>query len=241
MTSLPVEYLDWDSDFFNRRIARVTSGCLSSDEIDRLFTWAKEEHINCLYYLASGQEKNATSLVEKKGFNYVDLRVRFIKDLTKPDRSFIPTWHIRRAHEEDLSTLKEMARNAFKLSRFHVDNHFNQEKADQMYEVWVENDLRTPGHDVWVIDAQGQLAAYTSISVKKDGKAQIGLVGTQTSWRGQGLSLELQRFICEELQNEGIEEVEVVTQGRNIPAQNLYQRAGFLTSSIDLWYHKWFD
>ena len=241
MTNLPVEYLNWDSDFFNRRIARVTSGSVSSDEIERILTWAVDECIDCLYYLVSGQETNATCLAEEKGFHFVDLRVKFIKDLKKPERSFIPTWHIRRAHEEDLNTLKEMARNAFQLSRFHVDDHFNQEKADLLYEVWVENDLRTTGHDVWVIDAQGQLAAYTSVSVKQDGKAQIGLVGTQAAWRGRGLALELQRFICEELQNEGIEEVEVITQGRNIPAQNLYQRAGYLISSIDLWYHKWFD
>ena len=226
MKSLPVEYLNWDSDFFNRRIARITNGCVRTDEVDQILSWALEERIDCLYYLAAGQETNATNPVEDKGFHFVDLRVRFIKDLTKPERPFIPAWHIRRAGEEDLGTLKEMARNAFQLSRFHVDKHFDQTKADLMYEVWVENDLHTTGRDVWVIDAEGQLAAYTSVSNKQDGKAQIGLVGTQESWRGRGLALEMQRFICEELQNEGIEEVEVITQGRNIPAQNLYLRAG---------------
>lgn len=241
MKYLPVEYLNWDSDFFKRRIARVTNGYMSADEIERVLAWAVEERIDCLYYLVNGQETNATRLVEADGFHFVDLRVTFVKNLTKPERPFIPTRHIRRADENDLSTLKEMTRDAFQLSRFHVDDHFDQAKADLMYEVWVENDLRTTGHDIWVIDAEGQLAAYTSISVKKDGKAQIGLVSTQAAWRGKGLTLELQRLICKELQNEGIEEVEVVTQGRNIPAQNLYQRAGYFTRSIDLWYHKWFD
>jgi dTDP-4-amino-4,6-dideoxy-D-galactose acyltransferase len=241
MKNLPVEYLIWDSDFFNRRIARVTSGCLRSDEVERILTWAVEERIDCLYYLANGQEINSTSLVEANGFHFVDLRVTFIKDLTKPEQPFIPSRHIRRADEKDLSTLKELARKAFQLSRFHVDAHFDQAKADLMYEVWVENDLRTTGHDVWVIDMEGQLAAYTSVSVKHDGKAQIGLVGTQADWRGKGLALELQRFVGEELQNEGIREVEVVTQGRNIAEQNLYQQAGYFTRSIDLWYHKWFE
>jgi ribosomal protein S18 acetylase RimI-like enzyme len=35
--------------------------------------------------------------------------------------------------------------------------------------------------------------------------------------------------------------VSVVTQGRNVAAQRLYQRAGFVTASTQLWYHRWLD
>jgi hypothetical protein len=34
--------------------------------------------------------------------------------------------------------------------------------------------------------------------------------------------------------------VNVVTQGRNSKAQRLYERCGFLTRSVQLWYHRWF-
>lgn len=241
MEHLPVEFLQWDSTFFNQRIARITAGCLGEQEIHRIFDWARSEKIDCVYYLVSGMEKDATYAAEEHGFHFVDLRVTFNKDLRKPEKDFIPSWHIRRAVEEDLDTLKAMARSAFPLSRFKVDHHFDAAKADQMYEVWIENDLHTKGHDVWVIDADNQLAAFTSVGVVVDGKAQIGLVGTREAWRGKGLSLELQRFISEELRDKDILEVEVVTQGRNIPAQNLYQRAGYFVKSIDLWYHKWFE
>jgi ribosomal protein S18 acetylase RimI-like enzyme len=37
-----------------------------------------------------------------------------------------------------------------------------------------------------------------------------------------------------------VDTVTVVTQGRNIAAQALYQRRGFITQSQQLWYHKWF-
>jgi ribosomal protein S18 acetylase RimI-like enzyme len=39
----------------------------------------------------------------------------------------------------------------------------------------------------------------------------------------------------------GADRVTVVTQGRNIAAQRLYQRCGFLTRSTGLWYHRWFS
>lgn len=240
MESLPVEYLDWDSNFFGKRIGRITTNILAEGQAQEIIEWAAREKMDCLYYLASGLEKQSTLAAEKMDFHFVDLRVTFIKDLTKPEKPFIPEWHIRRAVDEDLAILRGMAKDAFQLSRFHVDGKFDQAKADEMYEVWIENDLKTKGHDVWVIDVEGQLGAYSSVSAKGDVKAQIGLVGTQPAWRGKGLSLELQRFISHELREEGIEEVEVVTQGRNIPAQNLYQKAGYYVRSIDLWYHKWF-
>ena len=178
---------------------------------------------------------------ENHGFHLVDMRVTMIKDLKKPEKPFIPNWHIRRAVEDDLVTLKAMSRVVFHLSRFRADEHFDQAKADEMYEIWIENDLRMKGHDVWVIDVEGHLASFTSVTISEDGKATLGLAGTLEAWRGKGLSLELQRFINEELRNKDIEEVEVATQGRNIPAQNLFQRSGYYTRSIDLWYHKWFD
>lgn len=241
MENLPVEFLKWDSDFFGKRIARITTGCLLEPELHCIFDWAKAERIDCLYYLASGQETNSTGAAETHGFHFMDLRVKFSKDLRKPEKDFIPFWHIRRAVQSDLDMLKPMARDAFPFSRFKVDTHFDPVLADRMYEVWIEKDLQLEGHDVWVIDVNNELAAFTSVSEKKEGKAQIGLVGTREPWRGKGLSLELQRFICEELRNEDIWDVEVVTQARNISAQNLYQKAGYFTSSIDLWYHKWFD
>ena len=39
---------------------------------------------------------------------------------------------------------------------------------------------------------------------------------------------------------EGALEVDVVTQGRNLAAQRLYQRNGFVTRRFELLYHKWF-
>jgi len=241
MTNLPVEFLNWDSNFFSRRIARLTTNCLTQETAKKVVTWACEEQIDCLYYLADGKEMSSARAAEDNGFHFVDLRVTMVKDLKKPEKPYIPNRHIRRAVEEDLGILKAMSRNAFHLSRFRADDHFDQEKADEMYEIWIENDLRMKGHDVWVIDVEGHLASFTSVIVNDEGKAQLGLAGTVDAWRGKGLSLELQHFINEELRNRDIEEVEIATQGRNIPAQNLFQRSGYYVRSIDLWYHKWFD
>jgi ribosomal protein S18 acetylase RimI-like enzyme len=38
---------------------------------------------------------------------------------------------------------------------------------------------------------------------------------------------------------QGLQRAQVVTQGRNIAAQRLYQKCGFRTGEIALWYHRW--
>jgi ribosomal protein S18 acetylase RimI-like enzyme len=39
----------------------------------------------------------------------------------------------------------------------------------------------------------------------------------------------------------GVQRVSVVTQGRNVAAQKLYQSCGFTTCSVQLWYHWWLE
>jgi RimJ/RimL family protein N-acetyltransferase len=40
--------------------------------------------------------------------------------------------------------------------------------------------------------------------------------------------------------DQGMDSMEVVTQGRNVAAQRLYQKCGFATKEVQLWYHHWF-
>lgn len=239
MTNLPVKFLEWDSIFFNKRIARITTTCLTSSVAKQICDWAINEKIECMYYLASGKEINATQSAEENGFHFIDLRVTFIKDLTRPEKLLAPKYHIRRAVIEDLEVLRPIVRGTFNLTRFRVDPNFDPVRADYMYEVWIENDLKTVGHNVWVVEMDEHIAAYCSVSSTEAGYARIGLVGSSPDYRGKGLSLSLQEYLSFEMRKEGFEFIEVVTQGRNIPAQNLYRRAGYSVRSIDLWYHKW--
>jgi ribosomal protein S18 acetylase RimI-like enzyme len=38
----------------------------------------------------------------------------------------------------------------------------------------------------------------------------------------------------------GTSDIRVVTQGRNVAAHRFYHGAGFLTCSVEWWFHKWF-
>ena len=54
-----------------------------------------------------------------------------------------------------------------------------------------------------------------------------------------GIVQAVRRFLSWSRQQHA-KRVTVVTQGRNLAAQRLYQGNGFVTASLQLWYHRWF-
>lgn len=235
----PGVILEWDSRFFGKRIGRVRSSCLTAAESKGIIEWGRDQHLDCLYYLADGAKPGAAMEAEKYGFQYMDMRVTLNRDLTRgfPERA---NTEIRLAREGDLVQLKKMTHENHTISRFFADPHFDPQRSAQMYEIWIENDLRRTNGQLWVRTIQDQAVAYTSVTLQGE-TAEIGLVGVDSAHRRKGYGAELILWTLQQLSREGVKSVDVVTQGSNIAAQILYQKCGFLTKSIDLWYHKWFQ
>jgi ribosomal protein S18 acetylase RimI-like enzyme len=93
---------------------------------------------------------------------------------------------------------------------------------------------------VLVAVADGTPAAYVTCHLKGD-EAQIGLVGVSAQQLGRGLGTKLVQQFFSWSRQQNARRVTVVTQGRNLAAQRLYQRNGFVTASLQLWYHRWFQ
>jgi mycothiol synthase len=74
---------------------------------------------------------------------------------------------------------------------------------------------------------------------ERTGQCRLG--GLDASLRGRGLGLQMYEAALRWFASRGIETVIYVTQARNIRAQRLFQRLGFLLHSTQLWYHKWFE
>lgn len=236
----PAVFLQWDSEFFQKRIGRVTSGNLSDSDAHRVDVWAVEQCMDCVYYLADGGQSTSALAAENHGFHLMDLRVTYQIEL-KNMRSDLQKISIRQATANDLPVIKQMASEFHGISRFFADEHFERLKCKKLYELWIERDFIDPDRYLWVSEDQGQITGYTSASINESKQiAEIGLVGVNPQWRGQGVGFNLQLGVMQQLESLGVDHVEVVTQGRNINAQNLYSKSGYILKSIDLWYHKWY-
>jgi ribosomal protein S18 acetylase RimI-like enzyme len=91
---------------------------------------------------------------------------------------------------------------------------------------------------VLVAEKEGAPAGYCTCDLR-DGGGSIGLLAVDPRWRRERFGTALVQSALDFFRASGAARTTVVTQGHNIASQRLYQRAGFVTSSIQLWYHRW--
>ncbi len=232
-------YLEWDSKFFDLRIARLNRPRLDEKTIADSRAWCDSNRIACLYFLADSDHPETVRLAETNGFLLTDVRVTLERTIAQNDRVPVECDGIRLARESDLDILRAIARTVHRDTRFYFDGHFERTKCDLLYESWIENSLRGFAQAVLVAEVDAKPAAYLTCHLK-DRESQIGLVGVGEWQRGQGLGTKLVRYFCGWSRERDAGRATVVTQGRNLAAQRLYQRSGFVTASLQLWYHRWF-
>ena len=104
---------------------------------------------------------------------------------------------------------------------------------------WIERSCTGYADAVLVAERDGRPAGYITCDLSHS-YGQIGLLGVGEAWQGQHIGPALINGALHWFGERGIEWVQVVTQGRNIRAQRAYQRCGFVSAQMQLWYHRWF-
>jgi dTDP-4-amino-4,6-dideoxy-D-galactose acyltransferase len=237
MNSPLCRFLEWDTNHFGFRIGRVQAGKLDPGDPDAIDAWCDAERIRCLYLLAESADAATAKLAADRGFRFVDIRLTLA--MAPPETALVfPS--IRPAREQDLPVLAAIARSSHTDSRFHFDGQFPPERCDGLYETWIRRSCQEGYADVVLVAVHdSRPAGYVTCSAKDD-CGQIGLIAVADQARGSGHGSNLIRAALQWFYEARVSRVKVVTQGRNVQAQRLYQRCGFLTSSVELWYHRWF-
>jgi dTDP-4-amino-4,6-dideoxy-D-galactose acyltransferase len=243
MYGMTCRYLEWDSNFFGCRIARADVCTLDAQGVQEVLSWCAVHSIDCLYLLTGADDPQTVHLLEENGFQFVDIRLTLectVKEVAHFPEDVQPHWSIRCAREEDIPVLRAIARVSHRNSRFYFDIHFPVQMADALYETWIERSCNGYANVVWVAEFQGKAVGYLSCHLLDDSCGQIGLFGVDEVWQGYGIGRGLLRRSLKWFRDQNVSRVSVVTQGRNVKAQRLYARHGFLLRSVQLWYHRWF-
>lgn len=232
-------YLSWDSDFFGQRIARVTVGRLNEVTLRQIQDWCDSHRIDCAYFLAESTDPDTVSLVERARFHFVDIRVTLDMSLGQLSPADPVQSCIRPSKEEDLPALRAIAKVSHRDSRFYYDKNFSESLCDLLYETWIQNSLCGAADVVLVAERYREPVGYISCHTPSAGTPSIGLFAVADTAQGHGLGTQLVREALRWFARHNASRVTVATQGRNVRSQRLYQRCGFATRSVQLWYHYW--
>lgn len=244
MTDQAIDILQWDTDHFGIRIARARSARVDSESGKDLMNACQDEAIDCLYFLADASDQETIAALQSNGFDFVDIRLTLSAQyMALPAVGQIDSIRFRLGNVRDLAQLLPIAGASFAQSRFYVDPRFGHDKATRMFQIWLQKSF-TDESGVAVVVAEQNDAAVGFVTChlhKPPGEGNIGLVGVAESARGLGCAGGMLQYAGRWFAEQGVDRLNVVTQGRNVAAQRLYQRNGFLTRSVELWFHKWFD
>jgi dTDP-4-amino-4,6-dideoxy-D-galactose acyltransferase len=235
-----IKKLEWDSDFFGFPVALLSSRYLTDKIIKRAHKFIECENIRLVEYLCNCHDALSVRTAEKHGFNFADIRLSFQKKLRKTGEVSMPDGFVfGKAKEEHVPELKKISNGLYVLSRYFFDDHFDKARVNEFYQGWVAKAVRGQYDDeCYCLFKNNKPVAFCTIKYAL-GSASIGLFGLDINYQGKGLGQLLLTKVFNHLIGKQYGMLHVVTQGRNYAAQRLYQRAGFVTRSTELWYHKW--
>lgn len=129
-----------------------------------------------------------------------------------------------------------MTQDLSATSHYAKDPFIGKEKAFSLYQTWMKNTFTGYAEKVFVAHSKDIPMGFISLRNKDDG-LHIDLIAVHSDFRGKGIAKELLRAAIQYAQDHK-KFLLVCTQIENVPANRLYQKAGFVTKSFSLIYHK---
>jgi ribosomal protein S18 acetylase RimI-like enzyme len=224
------EILQWDSDFFNFKVAKIKNGLLlNEDFFEKLYN----ENVQLAYY--SSKEKLNRSSNEYYNLDLVDEKVTFIKEIEQSSLTDKIESYVE--HHTDRQLI-DLAIESGAYSRFNVDPNIGRKNYEELYTQWIIKSVsREIADDVLVYRIEGQIAGFVTVGQKNE-RADIGIIAVDKACRGKGIGKTLMKT-AENFYFNKLKLIQVVTQKNNLPAIKLYEGCRYMIEKVEFLYHLW--
>ena len=238
----PCTLLAWDSEHWGFPVARINGNKLNQGVAEDVVRWCEKHQVKCLYFAADGTSAETLQVSQNNGFCFVDVRVDMEVAVSSIFLTSQTNGKCREARLKDLFAIERLAKTAHEDTRFFKDSKFDQQKAADLYGLWIRREFRE--NKVFVAGLPSnpnRVLGYASASVADGKVGRIGLVAVCPAARGCGLGHLLVENAMAWCQSHGASCIRVVTQGTNIAALRLYESCGFKVAEVKVWFHRWFE
>lgn len=186
------------------------------------------------------------NLLKKYGFDFISIRntYKLNLDLYRQRSLKVLPKRYKIINREDAikiireSNLIQLAKTIYKTNRYAQDPLINKHTGVYIYINWIKNSLYK-GYANEAFLAFDGLVAGGLITVKiKNNQGFIDLLGIIKSYQNKKLGSHLLKKAIDYMVEKGINDIFVITNGENIPANIFYQKNHFIIYDMKLVYHK---
>lgn len=240
--SLKVDILEWDSDFFGFKIARININKSNSSNIFELPEIISHLKITMVYLIMDEYDANAHEQLLKIGAILVDRKTTYSKSVKEPIKindCYFPLVEFEEKHFTD--DLIKLAFASGIYSRFLLDKRFGRKSYEKLYSEWLDKSINKKLADkVWVALDDKKVVGFVTVKRNHENKSgQIGLIAVSEHYRGKKIGQSLMEKCDKWYFENNLNIAKVVTQGDNMAACSFYETAGYSIEKVDYYYHLW--
>jgi GNAT superfamily N-acetyltransferase len=226
--STEINLLEWDSDFFNKRIGSLNIynniNISNVNEFDLIYVKSSEELEVTIYNYFKTFEQTKVMFSKQLGEEVALLEKAISSMISSPDLK---------------SRLYDLAFESGKFSRFLLDSNFEEDKFKSLYIKWVDNSfLEGYADDVLVYKENDKVLGFVTYKMLEK-HAIIGLIAVDSDSQGKGIGSKLIEAVEHNLYINNIFELRIPTQLENKQACNFYTKLGYEVIEKEYIKHFW--
>jgi dTDP-4-amino-4,6-dideoxy-D-galactose acyltransferase len=235
-----IEYLSWDSDFFNKKIGKISYDIPDETKLKKVLEKAKTEHYQLLYIFAPERLCIGDEILKNYSGKLVDRRILYshqIENILERNQfSEIVTLYSEKVLSNELENLAYLSG---KYSRFNLDENFEQDIFRRLYKTWIIKSVQKEMADsVLIVKDYDTIVGMVTLNYGEK-VGTIGLIAVSALAQGKGYGKKLINACIYDLYKRNISTLEVPTQANNISACLFYEKCGFTCKLITNIYHFW--
>ncbi|WP_051935900.1 GNAT family N-acetyltransferase [Salegentibacter sp. Hel_I_6] len=214
------EVLDWDSDFFGVKVAKIDPK-LKIENYNKLIQNLDKENIELAYF-------NSDFVLPSSDLYEViklDNKIALSKKLgTRKD--FHPGIRFY-TNSTPTPEMFQLSKRIARRSKFYDDANISKKKVYELYELWLDKSVKGILADaVIVYEENGVILGLVSIKINEKNEGIIPLLGVDAKHEGKSISFYLMAAVETYLLENNCEVLISSTQAQNLKALKVYERFG---------------
>jgi dTDP-4-amino-4,6-dideoxy-D-galactose acyltransferase len=232
------EILQWDSDLFGFKIAKIVFEDTLNDNFHELIHKLKENNVKLIYCFIKPGNSFSQKLIEKYKAFQVDEKITYTQNIENKEIIVNPNIIVYKKGKIN-SKLISLAIQSSEYSRFRIDKHFPENSCDKLYAQWITNSVKNIfDNAVYVYQEDDNIKGLVTLKDKPDA-GTISIIGVDKGERGKNIGTELIHAAFFHYKQMNLSKIDVVTQKANQPACKFYEKNGFKIEFIENIYHIW--